>query len=174
MTATAFQIAGIAWIGSIVFVLIAALVGATKLLPYVKDLLLNIADLKTAAAVHSQQINDNADRLNRQGAEQQSIRNSQAALLLAAPAPPLPDAPATAPQAPVTASAGFQGIAATPEPDDINLSKPLDRNKLLADIESIRQTVAAAPDPTEAPPPAVPRLGGEDEPTPGITAHSQE
>lgn len=164
-----------ALIGGYVLIILAVLVGVGKVLdfltketlPKAGEFIKAIDELKAAHAVNTAKIDANTARLDRQG-------DTQRALLLASPSVPVQELPAMPPQAPLTPSGGFQGIDATPEPEEVNLSKPFDRNKLLADIEALKLSVGTTPDPTEAPPPAVPRPGGENDPTPGLTAHSQE
>ncbi len=83
------------------------------------------------------------NRLDRHGETFKDVNAEIIDLNRALPSPSTPNTPATAPQAPVTASAGFQGIAATPAMPPTNMGD-IDRNDLLARIDGIRQSVAAA------------------------------
>ncbi len=100
-------------------------------------------------------LSDARARLTRHGETFKDVENDVKQIYRALPPPPLPSPPAVAPQAPVTPSAGFQGIAATPGPEAVNQSVVVDRATMTAAHAAIGEALAGGD--TNTPPPPIER-----------------
>ena len=124
-----------------------------------------LAELGGKHDANTTMIDANTARLDRQG-------ETQKTLLLATPVPALPDTPTTPPQAPVTASAGFQGITTTPAPEGVNQSVVVDRATMTAAHAAMGEALAGGD--TDTPPPPIERYVDRPTNPATVTPLSQE